>query len=70
MIDPTSRQRGHPTETRQQLSHKLRTESNIWSQVSEGSEARYLDILADRQLKRDFDFDFNRFELRSEIWKD
>jgi hypothetical protein len=34
MTDPTSRQRGRPTETGQQLSeNKLRTESNIWSQV-------------------------------------
>jgi hypothetical protein len=38
MTDSTSRQRGHPTETRQQLSeNNLRTE---W--------ARYLDILTDR----------------------
>jgi hypothetical protein len=46
MTDPTSRQRGRPTETRQQLSeNNLRTESNIWSQVPEW--ARYLDILTD-----------------------
>jgi hypothetical protein len=44
MTDPTSRQRGRLTETRQQLSHNnLRTESNIWSQVSEW--AQYFDIL-------------------------
>jgi hypothetical protein len=43
---PTSRHRGRPTETRQQLSeNNLRTESNIWSQVPEW--ARYLDILTD-----------------------
>jgi hypothetical protein len=46
MTDPTSRQRGRPTETRQQLSENiLPTESNIWSQVPEW--ARYLDILTD-----------------------
>jgi hypothetical protein len=34
MTDPTSRQRGRSTETRQQLSeNNLGTESNIWSQV-------------------------------------
>jgi hypothetical protein len=44
MTDPTSRQRGRPTETIQQLSeNNLRTESNISSQVPEW--ARYLDIL-------------------------
>jgi hypothetical protein len=44
MTDPTSRQRGRPTKTRQQLSeNNLRTETNIWSQVPE--LARYLDIL-------------------------
>jgi hypothetical protein len=48
MTDPTSRQRGHPTETRQQLSeNNLQTESNIWSQVPEW--AQYLDILTDCQ---------------------
>jgi hypothetical protein len=32
MTDPTSRQRGRPTETRQQIiENNLRTESNIWS---------------------------------------
>jgi hypothetical protein len=41
--DPTSRQRGRPTKAGQQLSeNKLRTESNIWSQVPEW--ARYLDM--------------------------
>jgi hypothetical protein len=46
MTDQTSRQRERPTETSQQLSeNKLRTESNIWSQVPEW--ARYLDILTD-----------------------
>jgi hypothetical protein len=56
MIDPTSPQRGRPTKIRQQLSeNNLRTESNIWSQVPEW--ARYPDILTDRQLQRDFDFD-------------
>jgi hypothetical protein len=46
MIDPTSRQKGRPTETRQQiLENNLRTESNISSQVPEW--ARYLDILTD-----------------------
>jgi hypothetical protein len=46
MTDPTSRQRGRPTETRQQLSdNNLWTESIIWSQVPEW--ARYLDILTD-----------------------
>jgi hypothetical protein len=46
MTDPTSRQRGRPTETRQQLSEKnLGAKSNIWSQVPEW--ARYLDILTD-----------------------
>jgi hypothetical protein len=46
MTDPTSRQRGRPTETRQQISeNNLRTESNIWTQVPEW--ARYLDILTD-----------------------
>jgi hypothetical protein len=46
MTEPTSRQRGRPTETRQQLSgNNLRTESNIWSQVPEWT--RYLDILTD-----------------------
>jgi predicted ABC-class ATPase len=46
MTDPTSHQRGHPTETRQQLSeNNLLTESNIWSQVWEW--ARYLHILTD-----------------------
>jgi hypothetical protein len=49
MRDPTSRQRGRPTETRQQLSdNTLRTESNIYSQVSEW--ARYLDILTNVTL--------------------
>jgi hypothetical protein len=39
MTDPTSRQRGHPTETRQQLSdNNFRTESNIWSQVPERAQ--------------------------------
>jgi hypothetical protein len=33
MTDLTFRQRGSPTETKQQLSENLRTESNIWSQV-------------------------------------
>jgi hypothetical protein len=63
MTEPTSRQRGRPTETRQQLSdNNLRTEStsNIRSLVSEW--ARYLDVLTDRptdrQLLRDFDLDF------------
>jgi hypothetical protein len=47
MIDSTSRQRGRPTETRQQLSeNNIRTESNIWPQVPEW--ARYFDILTDR----------------------
>jgi hypothetical protein len=47
MKNPTSRQRGRPTKTIQQLSeNNLRTESNIWSQVPEW--ARYLDILTDR----------------------
>jgi hypothetical protein len=46
MTDPTSRQRGRPTDTRQQLSdNNLRTESNIWWLVPEW--ARYLDILTD-----------------------
>jgi hypothetical protein len=46
MTDPTSRQRGRPTKTRQQLSeNNLRAESNIWSKVPEW--ARYLDILTD-----------------------
>jgi hypothetical protein len=36
ITEPTSRQRGHPTGTRLQLSeNNLRTESNIWSQVPE-----------------------------------
>jgi hypothetical protein len=44
---PTSRQRGRPTETRQQLSEiNLRTEIIIWSHVPEW--ARYLEILIDR----------------------
>jgi hypothetical protein len=43
-VDPTSHQRGRPTETIQQISeNNLQTESNIWSQVAEW--ARYLDIL-------------------------
>jgi hypothetical protein len=47
MTDPTSHQRGRPTETRQQISeNNLRTESNIWSQVPEW--AWNLDILTDR----------------------
>jgi hypothetical protein len=47
MRDPTLRQRGHSTETRQRLSeNNLRTESNVWSQVPEW--ARYFDILTDR----------------------
>jgi hypothetical protein len=46
MTDPTSRQRGRPKKTRQQISEiNLRTESNIWSQVPEW--ARYLDIMTD-----------------------
>jgi hypothetical protein len=46
MTDPTSRQRGHTTKTRQQISeNNLRTHSNIWSQVPEW--ARYLDIMTD-----------------------
>jgi hypothetical protein len=49
MTDPTSRQRGRPKKTRQQISeNNIRTESNIWSQVPEW--ARYLDIMTDRQL--------------------
>jgi hypothetical protein len=48
MTDPTSRQRGRPTETRLQLlNNNLRTESNIWSQVPEW--ARNLDILTVRR---------------------
>jgi hypothetical protein len=44
MTDPTSRQRGRPTKTRQQISeNSFRTESNIWSQVPEW--ARYHDIM-------------------------
>jgi hypothetical protein len=44
--DPTSRQGGRPTKTRQQISeNNLRTDSNIWSQVLEW--ARYLDIITD-----------------------
>jgi hypothetical protein len=46
MTDPTSRQRGRPRKTRQQISeNNLLTESNIWSQVPEW--ARYLDMLTD-----------------------
>jgi hypothetical protein len=46
MIDPTSRQKGHPTETRQQLSDiNFQNGSNIWSQVPEW--ARYQDIMTD-----------------------
>jgi hypothetical protein len=46
MTDPTSRQRGRPTKTKQQLlDNNIRTESNIWSQVPEW--ARQLDIRAD-----------------------
>jgi hypothetical protein len=49
MTDLTSRQRGRPTETRQQISESdLLTESNIWSQIPEC--ARYLDIMTDYQL--------------------
>jgi hypothetical protein len=44
ITDPASRQRGHLTETRQQISeNNLRTESNNWSQVLEW--ARYFDVL-------------------------
>jgi hypothetical protein len=54
MTDPTSRQRGRPTKTRQQISeNNLPTDSNIWSQVPEW--ARYLDIMTDN-----FDFDSHR----------
>jgi hypothetical protein len=46
MTDPTSRQRGRRTETRQQRSeNNHRTQNNIWSQVLEW--ARHLDILTD-----------------------
>jgi hypothetical protein len=46
MTDPTSRQRGRPTETRQQISeNNLQTERNIWSQIPEW--ARYLEIMTD-----------------------
>jgi hypothetical protein len=45
-VTSTSRHRGRPIETRQQISeNNLRTERNIWSQVPEW--ARYLDILTD-----------------------
>jgi hypothetical protein len=45
---PSSRQRGRPTETRQQLPNSnVPTGSNIWSQVPEW--ARHEDILTDRQ---------------------
>jgi hypothetical protein len=44
MTDSTSRQRGRPTEARQQLSESnLPTESNISSQIPES--AKHLDIL-------------------------
>jgi hypothetical protein len=46
MTDPTSRQRGRPKKTRQQISGKKPSDSNIWSQVSEW--AQYLDIMTDR----------------------
>jgi hypothetical protein len=46
MTDPTSRQRGRPKKTRQQLSdNNLQAESNIWWQVPEW--ARYRDIMTD-----------------------
>jgi hypothetical protein len=50
MTDPTSRQRGRPTETRQQLwENNLRTESNIWSQVPRvDSISWHTDWLTDR----------------------
>jgi hypothetical protein len=51
MTDPTSRQRGRPTETRQQISdNNGQTESNIWSQVPEW--ARHLDILTKLTVSR------------------
>jgi hypothetical protein len=46
IADSSSRQRGSPTDTRQQLSqNNLRTESNICSQIP--VSARYLDIMTD-----------------------
>jgi hypothetical protein len=55
MTDPTTRQRGCPTETGQQFSYNnLRRESNIWSQDLEW--ARHLEILTDCQSQRDFDY--------------
>jgi hypothetical protein len=47
MTDPTSRQRGRRKKDKTAISeNSFRTESNIWSQVTEW--ARYLDILTDR----------------------
>jgi hypothetical protein len=36
--DPTSRQRGRPTETREQISDRI----NIWSQVPQDTETYWL----------------------------
>jgi hypothetical protein len=51
ILDSFSRQRGHPTETRPQLSDSnIPTENNIWSQVPQGcSIPRHTDWLTDRQ---------------------
>jgi hypothetical protein len=49
IVDPSSRQRGRPTETWTQISHSnIPTGSNIWSQVPQGySIARHTDWLTD-----------------------
>jgi hypothetical protein len=53
-VDPSSRQRGRPTETRPQLpDSNIPTGSNIWSKVTEW--ARHQDILTDRQSYCDLD---------------
>jgi hypothetical protein len=47
IADPSSHQRGHPTETRPEISDSnLPTGSNIWSQVPEW--ARHQNVLTDR----------------------
>jgi hypothetical protein len=51
IADPSSRQRGRPTETRQKISDSnIPTGSNIWSQVPQGcSIPRHADWPTDRQ---------------------